>query len=159
MAATRAAGHSDVAVTIDTGESKNIHPVRKEPVGRRLALLALADVYGERVVARGPVFRASATAGDTLTVTFDHADGGLTTSDGRPPDGFAVAGVDRVWHAAGASVVGNTVVVRSDAVPAPVAVRYAWADHPTRLNLTNHAGLPAAPFRTDDWPAKPTGAR
>lgn len=157
---TRAAGNSDVVVTIDTGEAKDIHPVDKEPVGQRLALLALHDTYGMKdVVARGPVLIDHSIDGDSVSLRFDHAHGGLAARGDAPLGGFAVAGEDRLWKAATATIAGDRVVVRSPDVATPVAVRYGWADHPTTTNLINAAGLPAGPFRTDAWPETTDGKR
>ncbi len=139
-----------LAVTIDTGEADNIHPTAKQPVGDRLALLALAQHYGKKVVSSGPVYRALAREGGALRVSFDHTDGGLTAHGERLAE-FSVAGADRKWHWADAKIDGATIVVSSAAVPEPVAVRYAWQANP-QATLFNGAGLPAAPFRSDGWP-------
>ena len=140
-----------LAVTIDTGEADNIHPKAKQPVGDRLALLALAQHYGKDVIASGPVFLAAEQSGHALRVHFDHTDGGLKVH-GEKLEEFSVAGADHQWHWAGASLdADNAVVVSSPDVPEPVAVRYAWQANPN-ATLFNGAGLPAAPFRSDDWP-------
>lgn len=139
-----------LAVTIDTGEADNIHPKAKQPVGDRLALLALAQHYGKKVVNSGPVYRAFAREGGVLRVSFDHVEGGLAVRGERPVE-FSVAGADRQWHWADARIDGDTIVVSSAAVPEPVAVRYAWQANP-QATVFNGAGLPAAPFRSDDWP-------
>lgn len=142
-----------MAVTIDIGDAKNIHPTNKQEVGRRLSLWALGTIYGKPVPAiSGPLPESSSVAGDGITVTFRHADGGLKTKDGGPVRGFQIAGLDRHWKTASAHIEGNKVVVASAEVPSPVAVRYAWQDLPD-FNLFNAADLPASPFRTDDWPA------
>jgi sialate O-acetylesterase len=145
----RTVPHTALAITIDTGDANDIHPVDKQPVGERLALLALRHTYGRTdVVADGPRFaRAEPTPGG-LRLFFTHTDGGLVARG--PLAGFAVAGRDRVWHWAEARLEGETVVVFSPAVPEPVAVRYAWQANPP-APLFNGAGLPAAPFRSDDW--------
>ncbi len=139
-----------VVVTIDLGEADDIHPSNKKDVGERLALKALDDVYERVVVSSGPVFAEMRPAGREAVVTFAEA-AGLTTTDGEAVRGFAVAGADRRWRWADGVIEGQTVRVSSDEVDRPVAVRYAWASNPV-ANLTNAAGLPAAPFRTDDWP-------
>ena len=145
-----------MAVTIDIGDPKNIHPTNKQEVGRRLSLWALGTVYGKDVSAVcGPLPEASSVAGDTLTVAFKHANGGLKTKDGGPVRGFQIAGADRQWKPASASIDGDTVRVSSPEAASPVAVRYAWQDLP-ECNLYNAAGLPASPFRTDDWPVAAT---
>lgn len=137
-----------MAVCIDLNEG--LHPRSKHIVGDRLARIALRDTYGLAVTAYGPVFR-SATFVDGQTVCrFAEADGGLLVKDG--PDGaFELAGEDRVFHPAQATVKGNTVVVGTPDVPAPVAVRYAWANAVPNPTLANAEGLPASPFRSDDW--------
>ena len=135
-----------MAVTIDVGHPTNVHPPDKRPVGERLALQALARVYGRKVVADGPTFRGLSIAGDALTVQFDHAEG-LATRDSRPPVGFEIAGRDLLFQPALAAIDGTSVRLRADGVISPVAVRYLWADDPTN-NLVNAAGLPAAPFST-----------
>lgn len=141
------------ALAIDLGDADDIHPKRKRPVGERLARIALANVYDKDVAWRGPVFDEMTIDGNTVRITFDHA-AGLTTDNSNPPATFAIAGADRVWHWADARIDGNSVVLQSDAVAQPVAVRYGWADNPP-VNLYNAAGLPAVPFRTDDWPRQP----
>jgi sialate O-acetylesterase len=136
-------------VTIDIGDASDIHPKNKLDVGRRLALLARKDVYGEaHASARGPSFAGLTVEGGEARVRLSHS-GGLEARGGAPV-GFALAGADRRWHWAEARIDGSEVVLRSREVPEPVAVRYAWADNPA-CNLYNGAGLPAVPFRTDDW--------
>ena len=140
------------AVIIDIGEGGDIHPKNKQDVGARLALAARKVAYGEKsVVYSGPTFRRQRVRGDRVIVHFDHVGGGLTTRGGSPPGGFAIAGADRHFVWANASIEGDSVVVWSDRVKNPVAVRYAWDNNPTRANLYNREGLPAAPFRTDAW--------
>ncbi len=139
-----------LAVTIDLGEIDDIHPKRKTEVGERLAAWALREVYGRReVVPCGPLYRDMSVEGGAIRIRFDHAEG-LHARDGAPR-ALAIAGEDRVWHAAEGRIEGTELVVSSPAVPRPVAVRYGWADNPP-CNLYNGAGLPASPFRTDDWP-------
>jgi sialate O-acetylesterase len=151
-----------MAVIIDIGDPENVHPRDKQDVGKRLALWALAKTYGKDLVFSGPLYKSCAVEGDKVRITFDHAGGGLIAGEknGLAPvtetrDGklkwFAIAGEDKVWHWADAVIEGETVVVRSDKVPAPVAVRYAFAMNPEGANLYNKEGLPASPFRTDDW--------
>lgn len=138
-----------MAVTMDVGDPTNIHPAAKRPVGRRLARWALTSVYGrEQLVPSGPLFREAHAEGARLRVHFDHGEG-LTFGAGGPSH-LEVAGDDGVFQPAQAAVDGSTLLVWSDAVPAPRAVRYAWgaADEPT---LANGAGLPAASFRSDAW--------
>jgi len=140
-----------MAVAIDIGDANDIHPRNKQDVGKRLALNALAIAYGKKVVYSGPIYERMKREGNAIRLYFKHVDGGLTTLNGEPLKGFAIAGADRKFVCAEARIDGNTVVVSSPQVPEPVAVRYAWADNPV-CNLYNRAGLPASPFRTDDWP-------
>jgi sialate O-acetylesterase len=139
-----------MAVTIDIGEANDIHPKNKQDVGRRLALAALAIGHGRDVVYSGPIYSGMLVEGSRCRVFFKHVGGGLVCK-GDALAGFAVAGRDRAFAWATATIDGDTVVVASDKVPEPVAVRYAWADNPT-CNLYNKADLPASPFRTDSWP-------
>jgi sialate O-acetylesterase len=136
-----------MVVTTDCGDPNDIHPPRKQPVGARLALAARALAYGERLEYSGPVFDSMKVKGGTATLRFTHLGGGLWAKRG-PLKGFTMAGADQVFHAAQAEIRGQTVVVTSQAVPRPVAVRYGWAPVPEG-NLFNQAGLPASPFRTD----------
>jgi len=161
--------HCGIACIIDLGEEKDIHPRNKQEVGRRLALAALAETYGRKIVCSGPAFESMQVEGDRVRLKFRHVGSGLTTrtsdmpsasnqakegyrftlGDG-PLQGFAVADDDRKFVWAEARIEGDSVVVRSKDVAGPVAVRYAWADNPV-CNLYNKEGLPALPFRTDDW--------
>ncbi len=140
-----------VAVTIDVGDPNDIHPRNKQPVGERLALLALTGTYGKKdEIDRGPTYARMEKAGSAIRIHFDHTDGGLMVR-GDQPEEFSIAGADRQWRWATARIEGDTVIVSSPEVPEPVAVRYAWQANPA-ATLFNGAGLPAAPFRTDDWP-------
>lgn len=145
---TRTLPATGMAVIIDIGNPDNIHPGNKQEVGGRLALIAVAQTYGLGGECSGPVFASMAAEGSTLRMKFAHA-GGLATRGG-PAAGFEIAGADRLFHPAHAQIEGDTVVVSAAEVPAPTAVRYAWANAPV-ANLCNAAGLPAAPFRTDRW--------
>ena len=137
--------------TIDLGDAKNIHPADKAPITERLSLLARRDIHGESALpARGPTFRKHGIEGQVFMVEFDHADG-LKTKDGNPPAGFWLAGEDRQWFPARALIRGTGVEIRAAQVANPVACRYAFSNTPA-VNLINGSGLPAAPFRTDDWP-------
>ena len=140
-------------VAIDLGEADDIHPRNKQDVGARLALAARAVAYGEDVVHSGPVYRAHRVRDGRIEIEFDHVGGGLLARDGPELRGFDIAGEDGRFARARARIEGDRVVVRSEDVPAPVAVRYAWADNPADANLYNAEGLPAAPFRTDRWDA------
>jgi sialate O-acetylesterase len=137
------------AIAIDIGEAGNLHPRNKQEVGRRLALLAKAKVYAIPVDFSGPEFSRIAIEGSSVRVFFTFAGDGLTAS-GKPLQSFEVAGADREFHPAAAVIQADTVIVQSFEVRLPVAVRYAWRDNPD-ANLYNGAGLPAAPFRSDDW--------
>jgi sialate O-acetylesterase len=137
-----------MAVAIDIGDPDNIHPVNKQDVGRRLALIALAKLEHRAVEYSGPVFADATFAPGAARVCFTHAEG-LQTRNG-PLAALELAGSDRVFHSAEGRIESDQLVVTSTAVPVPVAVRYAWAAAP-RANLYNGAGLPAAPFRSDDW--------
>jgi sialate O-acetylesterase len=134
-----------MAVTADVGDAKDIHPTRKRPVGERLALAARALVYGEKVEYSGPVFDAMRVRGGRAELSFVHRGGGLVAKDG-PLRGFELAGADGKFHPARAAVEGSAVVVSSEVVPAPKAVRYGWSSVPD-VNLFNADGLPASPFR------------
>ncbi|MBN1358947.1 MAG: hypothetical protein JW993_00060 [Sedimentisphaerales bacterium] len=140
-----------MATIIDIGEANDIHPRNKQDVGKRLALWALAECYGRRTAYSGPLYESMTIQGNKIVLRFKHTDNGLVAKGGAPLKGFAIAGTDRQFVWADAKIEGNTIVVSSDKVPAPVAVRYAWADNPV-CNLYNGAGLPASPFRTDTWP-------
>jgi len=141
-----------MAVTIDIGEWNDIHPLNKKDVGRRLALAARKVAYGEpELVHSGPIFKSKKIRGNRIILTFDNAVRGLKTSDGNALKEFAIAGEDRKFVWANARIRGNRLIVRSNEVRNPVAVRYAWANNPDEANLVNSEGLPASPFRTDSW--------
>jgi len=137
-----------MAVIIDIGEANDIHPKNKQDVGHRLALAALAKTYGQSGEFSGPLYESAAVEGSKVRLRFSHAEG-LHTADGASLKGFAVAGADGKFVWASATIEGREIVVWSDAVARPLAVRYAWADNP-EANLINGAGLPASPFRTDN---------
>ena len=146
-----------MAVTIDIGEAKDIHPKNKQEVGRRLALWALGTVYGKKVAATsGPLPVGHEVKGAEIIVTLSHAEG-LKTRDGGPVKAFQLAGADKQWKPAVAKIDGTKIIVSSPEVAAPVALRYAWLDLP-ETNLVNAADLPASPFRTDDWAPLPVPA-
>jgi sialate O-acetylesterase len=148
-----------MATAIDIGEPDDIHPHNKQEVGRRLALAARHVAYGEKtLVYSGPTYVGMAVKGAAARLKFKHVGGGLVAQSGKPLQGFAVAGADQKFHWAVAQVVDNEVVVQSEKVPAPVAVRYNWADNPNG-NLYNKDGLPAVPFRTDSWPGITVGVK
>jgi sialate O-acetylesterase len=139
-----------MAVTIDIGDPKDVHIRNKQEVGRRLALAAEAIAYGRKVVYSGPMYQSMSVESGSVRLHFRDVDGGLAARGGTLR-GFEIAGDERKFVDAEAKIDGKTVVVSSSAVPLPVAVRYAWADNPA-CNLFNKSGLPASPFRTDDWP-------
>jgi sialate O-acetylesterase len=138
------------AVAIDIGDPTNIHPTNKQEVGRRLALIAQATVYGDNVLYSGPIFDHAEPAGSKIRVWFKPAGEALKAQPSL--QSFEVAGLDRKFHAAAAQTEGETVVAQSFEVPAPIAVRYAWRNYPEEPNLYSKSGLPASPFRSDDWP-------
>lgn len=140
-----------MAIAVDIGETKDIHPKNKQEVGRRLALWALGDVYGRKVAATsGPLPAGHEVRGEEIVLSFQHTEGGLQARGGELK-GFVIAGEDRQWKPAVARIEGSKVILSGAEVKKPVAARYAWAPDP-QCNLFNGAGLPASPFRTDDWP-------
>jgi sialate O-acetylesterase len=144
--------HTGEAVIIDIGEGKDIHPHNKQDVAKRLARWALAKDYGIRVACQSPTYASMEKKDRKIAIKFDHVDGGFRPFDVNEPRGFAIAGSDRKFVPAQAKVTGpDTIEVWADSVSDPVAVRYAWADNPV-CNLYSQVGLPATPFRTDDWP-------
>jgi len=139
--------NTGLAVAIDIGDAGDIHPKNKQEVGRRLALSAEGIAYGKKIEYAGPTYASMKIDGAKIRLTFEHVGGGLVAK-GEKLQGFAIAGADKVWVWADATIDGAAVVVTSPQVTAPTAVRYAWADNPV-CNLYNDAGLPATPFRTD----------
>jgi sialate O-acetylesterase len=144
-------------VAIDVGEPKNLHPPRKEEIGQRLAKWALGTTYGKKIVYSGPIYDSMQIAGSEIKMHFQHGGTGLEARD-ETVKGFSIAGDDRKFHWAKARIEGENVVVSSPEVTSPVAVRYAWAGSP-ECNLYNKEGLPASPFRTDDWPVASSGKK
>jgi len=155
--------HTGMAVIIDIGEANDIHPRNKQDVGSRLAQWALHQTYGRKdLVPSGPLYKSHKVEDGAIRITFDNVGKGLMVGEktGLEPtkevaDGqlkrFAIAGADQKWHWAEATIDADTVVVKSPDVPEPVAVRYAFTMNPTGANLYNKEGIPASPFRTDDW--------
>jgi sialate O-acetylesterase len=167
--------NTGMAVITDCGDEADIHPVPKKPIGERLALAARAQTYGEKIVSSGPMYKSVKFEDGKAILSFDHVGGGLiakeivaTPSNNKKAKnasawrvkegvsdpalmGFTICGKDKVFNNAFAEIVGNTVVVSCNKVDAPIAVRYGWADHPI-CGLYNREGLPASPFRTDDFP-------
>ncbi len=149
--ALKASPRTAMAVITDYGDCGDVHPRHKEPVGARLALAARKIAYGQDLVYSGPIYKSMKIHDDAMTLSFDHIGSGLTAKGGQLK-GFVIAGKDRKFVDAKASIVGgDKVVVSSPNITHPVAVRFGWADCPD-VNLFNREGLPASPFRTDDWP-------
>jgi len=145
--------NTGVAVSIDTGDEILLHPKDKKPIGLRLAYLALKRTYGRDYVEYGPVYKSHHVDGNKIILTFDSVGSGLMARKDGPLDSFAIAGKDRNFVWADAVIKHDKVVVSAKNIPAPVAVRYAWAMNPSHRNLLyNQEGIPASPFRTDDWP-------
>ena len=133
----------------DSADMNNVHPKNKQEIGRRLALAALATVYDEKVAYAGPLYDKMEVQGDKIMLHFKHVNGGLVAKDGVLK-GFAIAGDDKKFAWANATIEGNTVVVSNPGIAAPVAVRYGWGNNPP-TSLYNKENLPASPFRTDVW--------
>jgi sialate O-acetylesterase len=140
-----------VVTTIDVGEAGDIHPTNKKPVGERLALQVLKTVYKQKVLADGPVYGHQSVEGNKIRLHFNNNTGKLSAKDPQALKEFMIAGEDKQFVPAQARIENNTIIVWSDAVKAPKAVRYAWANNPAEAGLYNTAGLPASPFRTDKW--------
>ncbi len=149
QAKTLALPKTGMAVAIDIGDSYDIHPKNKQEVGRRLALSAEGIAYGRKIEYMGPTFKSLRADKGTLRLQFTHVAGGLVVR-GQSLMGFEIAGQDQQFFPAEAKIEGNEVVLSSSRVAKPVAARYAWANDP-KCNLYNKVGLPAPPFRSDDW--------
>ena len=148
---TLALPNTGMAVTTDIGNLRDIHPRNKQDVGRRLALWALAKDYGrDDVTYSGPLYKSMAVEGDTIRLTFNHIGSGLTSRDEEPLTWFQIAGEDKEFVEAKATIDGDTVIVSSDAIANPVAVRFGWHQS-AEPNFMNKEELPASPFRTDSW--------
>jgi sialate O-acetylesterase len=143
--------NTDLVIGINTTDGFNLHPKQKLEIGRRTALLARRDVYGENIVASGPVFKSARISGATVEVAFEPGDGGLSNSSPGEVKGFMVAGHDGIYRFADAKIDGSDVILHYDQIPAPETVRYAWTGVPDST-LVNESGLPASPFRTDNFP-------
>jgi sialate O-acetylesterase len=149
--ATLSIEHTGMAVTVDIGNTGDIHPKNKQEVGRRLALWALADQYGrEDLVYSGPIYESMKVDGNQARLSFKHVGGGLVSRDSKPLSHFQIAGEDKNFVDAKATIEGNEVVVSAEGIDKPVAVRFGW-DQVAEPNLSNKEGLPASPFRTDSW--------
>jgi sialate O-acetylesterase len=143
-----------MAVTTDIGEPNDIHPKNKQDVGKRLALLALKDTYGKPVVAQGPAYQSMKIKDSLIELTFTGKGSGLVL---KTSTGFEVAGQNQKFYPAtptltGDPRTGDRVTLTAPGVPHPVAARYAWEDDASNASLFNKEGLPAIPFRTDQWP-------
>lgn len=142
--------NTGMAVTIDIGDAKDIHPGNKQGVGKRLALNALANTYKKDVVFSGPIYKSMEIVGSTIEISFNHIQNGLLTANGDALKGFAIAGSNKKFVWADAEIVEGKVIVSSPKIKEPKAVRYAWSANP-ECNLVNTELLPASPFRTDNW--------
>ena len=141
-----------MAVIIDLGEWNDIHPLRKQDVGKRLALAAQKLAYNDKkVIYSGPIYKSMKIVGNKIELTFNHVGGGLMAKNSETLHYFSIAGADKKFVWANAKIVNKKVIVWSDTVSNPVAVRYAWADNPENANLYNRENLPASPFKTDFW--------
>lgn len=158
QAAALGLANTGLVCTVDLGEPGNVHPRNKSEVGIRLSQIALARTYGIDVEYSGPRFLSAAVEGNRMRVQFADIGTGVKSRDGGPLRGFSVAGEDRIFHKAIATIDGDTVVVESPEVRDPIAVRYAWAASPV-CNLAGANGLPAWPFRSDTWPGKTTTSK
>lgn len=152
QSATLRVPKTGMAVTIDIGDAKDIHPRNKKDVGERLAAIALQRTYGINKISSGPVYTAMRKTGQKLVIDFSLVGKGLTAKGANELSGFEIAGSDRKFFPAKAIIAGRSVELSSVEVLNPVAVRYAWADDASNANLFNKDGWPAAPFRTDNWP-------
>jgi sialate O-acetylesterase len=150
LLATKTLPNVGMAVITDVGDKDDIHPTKKEPVGARLALAARGIAYGEKIDYAGPIYKKMQAKDGQVILSFEHTNGGLESRGGELT-GFAICGPERNWVWAKAEIRGDNVVVSSPQVSQPEAVRYGWSDFPV-VNLWNKAGLPATPFRTDDFP-------
>jgi sialate O-acetylesterase len=142
--------NTGMAVTIDIGDPKNVHPSDKQALGERLTRIALAKVYDRKIEYSGPAYESMKIVGSSIQLSFSHLGGGLVAKDG-PLKWFTIAGADRKFVPAEARIEGDTIIVSNAQITMPSAVRYAWDNYPEGCNLYNAAGLPAAPFRTDKW--------
>jgi len=139
-----------LALAIDIGDAKDIHPKNKQDVGKRLELAALKTAYGQDLVFSGPTYDSMKIDGDKIVLSFKNIGGGLEAKGGDLKH-FSLAGEDKVFYWAKAKIDGDKIILSCDEVKKPVAARYAWANNPEGSNLYNKEGLPAVPFRTDTW--------
>jgi len=144
--------NTGMAVTIDIGEWNDIHPLNKKDVGKRLALVAQKVAYGdENAIYSGPIYQSMIVDGNKIILSFTNIGSGLIARGDADLKYFAIAGVDKQFIWAKAKIENDKVVVWNDKILNPIAVRYAWADNPEGANLFNMEGLPASPFRTDEF--------
>jgi len=144
--------NTGMAVTTDIGNAKDIHPTNKQDVGKRLAAIALNNVYGKKMVFSGPMYKSMEIKGNQILLSFSNIGSGLSASDNSESlKGFEIAGADKVFYSAKAIIKDNKVIVSCESVLNPVAVHYGWADDDTEINLFNKEKFPASPFRTDNW--------
>jgi sialate O-acetylesterase len=147
-----------MVVVTDAGDSTNIHPINKQVVGYRLSLWALAKDYDfKKIIFSGPLYKSMKSEGDKIRISFDYTGSGLWCK-GDSLTHFTIAGIDKKFVKAKAIIDGNTIVVSAPEIKNPVAVRFGWENIPMH-NLFNKEGLPASPFRTDDWPEKTFGKK
>ena len=150
QAMTLAQPNTGMVCAIDLGEAKTIHPTNKQDVGFRLALLADKVAYQKDIIVSGPIFSSYKIEGNMIRISFSESRSGLKTKDNLSPREFTIAGADKKFYRAIARIIGDELIIRSDKVANPVAVRYAWSDNPD-CNLINAEGFPAIPFRIDQW--------
>jgi len=146
---TLTVANTALTVAIDLGEWNDIHPDNKKDVGKRLAIAALKLAYNKNIVGSGPLYESSEIDGDKIIIHFSNTGSGLVTNDNEAPGDFAIAGADKKFVWATATIEGDNIIVTSDKIKNPLYVRYAWADNPVHPNVYNKEGLPASPFRTD----------
>ncbi|NOR45767.1 MAG: hypothetical protein GQ534_09305 [Candidatus Delongbacteria bacterium] len=147
--------NTEIATTIDIGESDNIHPANKQEVGRRLSLLALNKTYGKDIIYSGPQYKRHSVNNEQIVIDFVNIHDGLKIK-GEIITGFEIASDDRIFYTADATRNGNSIIVSSEDIVNPVAVRYGWSSDP-KCNIYNSADLPLQPFRTDNWSLKNIG--
>lgn len=144
--------NTGMCVTTDIGNPKDVHPTNKQDVGKRLAAIALNNLYNKNIVCSGPTFKSMEIQGNQIIASFENNGSGLSTSDKYGyVKGFEIAGSDQIFHYAKAQIVNNKVVIYNENVPNPVAIHLGWADDASDANLYNREGFPAVPFRTDEW--------
>ena len=144
--------NTGMAVSIDIGDASNIHPLNKQDVGKRLMLSALKVAYGKDIIYSGPLYKSMQTEGNKAVISFDHCGSGLMIKNKHGYiNEFEIAGADKIFHWAKAELRGDKIIVWSDQVKKPLAVRFGWSCNPDGFNLYNNEGLPASPFRTDNW--------